>query len=175
MKTASDQCARLALASGLLALAALSVGAARAPQAEIRAVPSARTVAVGGTITVEIRIANGRRVGSVPFTLTYDPALLEPIESRAREGSFLSSGGAATTFLARAGRAPGGASGVIVGLSRLDDAPARGRGLLCTLTFRARAPGVAHFGFARAELLSPAARPLPARFTGSSVHVGAGR
>lgn len=151
----------------------------RRPPAEestVRAVMNGSRVRVGEVFLVTVRVQDARRIGSVPFTLTYDPAMLEYIPSRSREGSFLASGGAATSFLAKAGRAPGGGIGVIVGASRLGaNKGASGSGVLCLLAFRAKAPGVANLSFERANVLSPLSFSIPSRFLDASVRVEASR
>jgi len=129
----------------------------------------------GGTITVTVKIENARNVGSIPFTLRYDPTILELVSaSSVTEGGFLRQGGAPTTFLARPGSAARG-GGVVVGLSRLGagqgGAGARGKGTLCRMTFRALQPGVSPLTFAGAAVLDPSARPLAATFRGGSLTV----
>lgn len=176
---------RLALA-GACALA-LSLSPARAQDSPIDRVreriagsdpaivklePSRTRPRVGVTFKVTIRISGARDVGSVPFALRYDPALLEFLPGRSNEGGFLSGDGPATSFLARAGPLPGGGTGVVVGLSRLDGRlGASGSGSLCTLTFRARSPGIATLSFVRGTILSPKTEELPSHFEGGSVKV----
>src|SRR5262245_23465417 len=167
------------IGAALAVVAALALGQ-RAEAAGIRMVVRAdagrRVARVGATVTVTIQIQDARDVGSVPFTLLYDPDILEPLPSAAREGPFLKRDRAATTFLVSTGSAPGAASGVIVGLSRLEsDRGARGRGVLCRLIFRARAPGVSTLAFSRAAILDPRALPLAGDFKGGTVTVKGSR
>jgi general secretion pathway protein D len=156
------------LASGIW-LASPALPAAGA--ATVRVVPAPSTIGIGATVTVFVRIERARNVASVPFTIYFDPAILEFVGGSAREGNFLNRNGAATTFIAVPGPASRG-GGVVVGLSRLGAARGvQGKGLLCRLTFRARAPGIAPVGFARATVLDPAAQRLEAVFKGTSIRV----
>lgn len=155
----------------LFVVAAAALAPAVAATARVRAVPATGTVRAGSTVTVDIRISRSHDVGSVPFTLHYDPAILEFLPASPVEGGFLRRNGAATSFLATA---PSGTrSGtIVVGLSRLGQtAGAGGKGTLCRLTFRARAPGIAAVRFGRGAVLDPSARPMAAVFTGATLTV----
>ncbi|MFQ5702113.1 MAG: cohesin domain-containing protein [Acidobacteriota bacterium] len=126
----------------------------------------------GSLFSVYIRIRNARQVGSVPFSVVFDPEILEYVPSRSREGSFLRRDGAATVFLATAGTGRSGLAGVSVGLSRLrSDRGVSGRGILCKLTFRAKAPGTSRLDFTRARVLGPRAQPLVSVFEGKEILV----
>jgi hypothetical protein len=140
-----------------------------APGMTITARPSSARPAVGTIMKVRVRIEGARGVGGVPFSLAYDPAVLEFLPSRSLEGPFLSRDGGGTTFLARAGSARDGRTAVVVGLSRLGGPGATGQGTLCELAFRVRGAGVSPLSFTGAQALDAAARPLAARFVGSSV------
>lgn len=142
----------------------------------VRAEIARRVARVGTTVVVTIQIQDARDVGSVPFTLLYDPTVLELLPAAAKEGPFLRRDRAATTFLVSSGSAPGAATGVIVGLSRLgSERGARGRGVLCRLSFRAHAPGTSAISFSRAAILDPKALPLAGDFKGASVTVKGSR
>ncbi len=167
---------RAAVAAVLLLVAGPLVAAGRftvpvpRPGTIITARPSTSTPAVGSLLRVRVDVRGARQVGSVPFTLSYDPAILEFLPSSSAEGTFLRQGGAATSFLAVPGVDRGGGSAVVVGLSRLGGGNgASGSGLLCEMTFRVLSPGTSPLSFLRADALSPAARPLSARFVGSRV------
>ncbi len=161
-------------AASLLLVAAVVAGVARAagPEAIVRAVVRESSPRPGSTVTVLVRIEAADGVGSVPFALLYDPAILEFVPSRSTEGPFLRRDGASTTFLIAPAASRQGIASIVVGHSRLGSrAGAGGRGVLCRLTFRARAPGVSSLAFQRAAVLDPDAAPLPARFVGASVAV----
>lgn len=154
-----------------MALSCVSTFARGANAPTIEATLDASTVRMGATVTVTVRISRARNVGSVPFTLHYDPAILEFMGATSREGGFLSQRGTTASFIARIGPLSRG-GGVVVGLSRLDPGRgARGRGTLCHLTFRAIAPGLSPLTFNRAALLDPTAQPLGASFKGTTIRV----
>jgi general secretion pathway protein D len=152
-------------------LSCIATVARGATSPTIKASTDASTARIGATVTVTVRINHAHNVGSVPFTLLYDPAILEFVGATSREGGFLKQNHAATTFIARIGPLSRG-GGVVVGLSRLDSVRgADGKGSLCHLTFRAIAPGLSPLTFNRATLLDSKAQPLGAGFTGSSIRV----
>lgn len=135
--------------------------------------PAARSIRLGSVVVVTVRIA-GANVGSVPFTLHYDPSILEYIASSSAEGDFLGRDKTTTSFLVSPG-SPAHGGGLVVGLSRLTATKgARGKGTLCRMSFRALRAGVSPLTFSRASVLDPAARPLPSTFLGSSIEVRAG-
>ena len=160
----------------VLLLAAPAWGLSNAGGAEVSAIPSRSELAVGQIVTVTVRIKGAIGVSSVPFTLAYDPSILEFVPSASEEGTFLSSDGTSTSFLAVGSRRPEGGTAVVVGLSRLrSDAGVTGRGVLCRLTFRARAPGVATLSFLRASVLDAGSSPLESVFKDTAVTVRPGR
>lgn len=155
------------------ALSSSSLGAA---EAEVSANLSRSEVRVGQTITVTVRIKGAVGVASVPFSLAYDPSILEFVASSSEEGTFLSSDGTSTSFLAVSARRPEGGTAVVVGLSRLRaENGITGRGALCRLTFRARAPGVAALTFVRASVLDAETRPVESTFKNAFITVRPGR
>ena len=154
-----------------MALSCITTSARGASSATIKANLSASTVRLGNTVTVIVRIKSARNVGSAPFTLLYDPAILEFVDTASTEGGFLRQNKATTTFIARSGP-PSRGGGVVVGLSRLDPVRgASGKGTLCRLTFRAIAPGLSQITFTRSALLSPQAQPIGSTFTGTTIRV----
>ncbi len=135
--------------------------------ATIRLVPSAATYRVGANVTTLVYIENATNVGSVPFHLKYDPAVLQYISSA--EGTFMSNDGTQTYFLAAP--TPAGDE-VVVGLSRAGSGPgATGAGELATLEFVAIDLGDAGFSFAGSSVRDPQGKSLPARFTTVSIRV----
>jgi len=128
----------------------------------IRMLPPSAEVSVGNRLTIRIEIVDGTNVGSVPFHVVYNPAVLE-YES-GEEGSFLGRDGRQTAFFAAAmsnGRE------VAVGLSRLGRGEGvAGAGELCTLTFFVVGPGDAALGFTRAHVRDSTNQILPAEFEG---------
>jgi general secretion pathway protein D len=122
--------------------------------------------AADGEIQVAVQAEAVRGVSHLPLTLTYDPALLA-FESVA-PGEFLGGPGAAEV-LAHSSH-PGE---LVLGASRLGDLPAvTGDGTVARLTFRVLARGTAKIGFASAQALDGALRPvLPLRTTVATVEV----
>jgi general secretion pathway protein D len=136
--------------------------------ATVRLVPSAPSYRVGDRLTMEVRIENGTGVGSVPFHLRYNRAALEFVPP-ATEGSFLSSDGSGTVFLASDSAAGGE---VVVGLSRIGGGEgASGSGTLAVFQFQAHAAGDCGFAFTAASVKDSQARNLPASFLTASVTV----
>ena len=142
---------------------------------DVRALVGRGRASIGSQVVVLVRIQNAASVGSVPFTLRFDPRILEFVPAGAVEGDFLRQNGAQTVVIAAPVAGEGGTTGaraeIAVGLSRLGGSGVTGRGTLCRLTFRARAPGTASFEFARARVLDASATALPSRFTGATVTV----
>jgi len=163
-------------ASLLLCLAALAPAASGAADATVavRAAVRGRPV-VGSNVVVTVRIQNARDVASVPFTLRFDPDILEFVAGAAVEGDFLRQDRNGTVFLAAQGAAdgspPDGMAAVVVGASRLGSSGASGGGTLCRLVFRAKTAGTTPLEFSRARVLDPSAASLPSRFTGATVVV----
>jgi hypothetical protein len=134
---------------------------------------------VGSSIVVQVRIDAASNVASAPFTLLFDPEILEFDPAASTEGTFLNRDGAATSFIARlvsgetdGGVQPDGRAAIAVGLSRLGGSDGiSGGGVLCRLVFRARAPGRSALAFTRARILDPGTTVLPSRFEQGSVEV----
>ena len=164
----------------LLALAGLSTLPASARQnnqsARVWMAPNQAHPRVGSFFSVFVRISSSRDVGSVPFTVLFDPEILEFVPSRSREGKFLLKDRSKVAFLAKSSKGPSGLTGVTVGLSRLrSDRGVSGRGILCKLTFRAKATGISRLDFARARVLGPTTLPLGSVFEGKKIIVRSSR
>ncbi len=146
----------------------------KAPAAEptlafVRLVPSQSVYRVGDPVVVQVVVEGAQNVGSAPFHLRYNRAVLEYLPDAAVEGPFLSSDGASTIFMATP--ASGGGE-LVVGLSRLGAAEGvSGSGVLATFTFQAVNPGDCEFAFVGASLKDPRARNLPAQFVSAPVRV----
>jgi hypothetical protein len=134
----------------------------------VRLVPSDPTFKVSDIVVVDVFIEGGDNVGSVPFHLRYNPAVLRFLPP-ATEGPFLGSDGTQVVFLASD---TGGGGEVVVGLSRLGGAAGvSGSGGLATFQFEAVAPGDAGFAFTGASVKDPQAHALGASFTVVPVRV----
>jgi general secretion pathway protein D len=133
----------------------------------VRLVPSQASYRVGDTIVVEVVIDGAENVGSVPFHLRYNPQVVEFLVGD--QGTFMSSDGAGTIFLAR----PTAANNeVVVGLSRMGgDQGMSGSGTLAVFQFQAINPGDCGFGFTGASVKDPRAQDMPATFVPAPVQV----
>jgi len=128
-------------------------------------VPSTVQVAVGNPLSIRVEIVGASDVGSVPFHVVFNPAVLK--FEAGREGRFLQGGGQATVFFA----APmSNGSEAVIGLSRLGAGSGiGGDGELCTLDFTVVGPGDAGLAFTRAHLRDSANRIAPSSFLSASV------
>jgi general secretion pathway protein D len=127
--------------------------------------PASVNAAVGSTLAVNVSIAGGQNVYSVPVQIGYDPKTLSLVN--VSNGSFLSRDGQVVALVHRddpmtgqvqvtASRPPG-ANGV------------SGNGQVFTLTFVARAPGSSQLSIHQAVLRDAAQQKIPA--TGSQAMI----
>ena len=127
--------------------------------------PATVDPAVGSTFTVNINLAGGQNIASVPLQIMYNPRVLHLLN--VSNGTLLSQDGQAVSLVNRddsmagilqitATRPPG-----VSGIS--------GDGLLYTLTFQASAPGQSTLAINRATLNNPSMQATPA--TGSQAIV----
>ena len=113
-------------------------------------------VAVGQMINLDIRAVSINDLASAPFTLTYDPALVEFYT--AGEGSFLRSDGVKTSYSVAVSAAGGSVS---LNMARAPGSlGVSGMGSLATMVFRAKQAGSASFGFRNLAFSTPAGKPL---------------
>jgi len=110
----------------------------------------------GQQVEVTISVEEARGISHAPLRLRYDPAILE--FASAREGKFMSAGGAQTVFMASPSSTPGL---MFIAISRMPPAAgADGSGELCTLTFLAKAAGESAIDADGSRLLDRAARSI---------------
>src|SRR5262245_37457258 len=87
---------------------------------DVRALVGRGRPSVGSQVVVLVRIQNADSVASVPFTLRFDPRILEFVQGAAVEGDFLRQDGAQTVFIAAPvvdeGGVADGRAGIAVGL-----------------------------------------------------------
>jgi general secretion pathway protein D len=145
-------------ASAATALPPASVTAPRpAPAAALTLRPADGTVAVGQEITQDVLVSNIEGLAEGTVTVSYDPRVLE--FRQAREGDFLKRGGAST--VEAAGNPATGT--VVVRLKGAGDAKGvSGAGVLVTLVFAGKGPGVSPVVIQPPRLLSQARAVLPA-------------
>ncbi len=111
---------------------------------------------VGETFTLEMRAENVGPVMSAPFTLTFDPNIVEPEAVSA--GTFLQKQGMKTSFSSSTD--PSGSIKVNLSLPA-GAAVEGGNGILATVVFRAKKQGTAAFGFRDVAFKSATGTPLP--------------
>ena len=130
-------------------------------------VPSKPTYSVGETVVLSLNIANGEHVGSVPFHLHYNTAVLQYVSHA--EGQFLKADGTNTVMFAND---TGGGGEIVVGLSRLGGGDgASGNGVLATFELLAIGEGSAGFAFSGASVRDGKANLVPAQFSAGPVNV----
>ena len=121
--------------------------------------------AVGTTIVLRVEIIGGVDVGSVPFHVLYNSSVLE--FDHGEEGTFLGGDGRQTAFFATPTTSR---DRIVVGLSRLGGEPGiAGDGMLCSLYFRALAPGPAGIAFASQKVRDGDNRIVPSTFLAPAV------
>jgi len=127
--------------------------------------PRVANVRVGDRIAVQVEIAQAVDVGSVPFHILFNPAVLR--FEGAEEGAFLKGAGLETVFLA----APAAAGNeVVVGLARLRRGEGNdGAGELCVLNFTVIGQGEAGLAFSRARVVDLRSQVVPSRFEAASI------
>jgi len=135
-----------------------SAAAAPAGSALLSFDPASLSVAAGSTFTVNVTLAGGQNVYSVPLQILYNPNLLQVVN--VSNGPMLSQDGQAVALVHRddsmagilqltASRPPG-SSGI------------SGDGQVFTLTFQAKAPGQATVSINRATLKNSSLQNIPA-------------
>lgn len=128
--------------------------------------PDKATYGVGESVVTSVRIENATNVGTVLFRWRYNRAVLQYVDSV--EGTFMSSDGADTVFLA----SPTAGDEIGVRLSRPRCSQgASGRGWLATLEFLAVGAGDGGFAFSAGDVRDPQGQSLPAIFSNVSVLV----
>jgi general secretion pathway protein D len=127
---------------------------------------SGPSVATGSTFQVPIVVTGARDIASVPLQVQYDPAKLSLMN--VGDGDFLSRDGQAVALVHRddgpgtltinASRPPGA-----VGVS--------GAGVVCVLTFQAKAPGNTLISITRPGAMTSAQQPVPAEGAQTTIAV----
>lgn len=119
--------------------------------------PGELTTPAGQEIQFELAVDNLESLSDATLTLLYNPNLV--VFVRAKEGELLVQGGA-TASVNVSGNPAGGR--VTLRLQRLGP-PASGSGVLATLQFRAKSPGVGVLEIQDAAVLGLDAKPVPVR------------
>jgi general secretion pathway protein D len=126
------------------------------PVARLRLTAPA-TVPVGGIFAVDVGVSDLRDLTNAPFTLVYDPNLVEP--AGIAEGLFLQGGGSPTEFRTSVAQQTGEV-GIV--LRRLGSGPGvSGSGNLLSARFKARKQGFAPFSAKNIVFASSAGTAIP--------------
>ena len=125
------------------------------------------SAAVGQIVTVEIKADQVDDLVSAPFSLIFDPKLVEFVS--ANEGDFLRNDGGSTTFGNAVNEATGSLS---VSLARAEAKNGiSGGGTLALISFKAKQPGIASFAFQSSAFISSSGGPLPVQPFGSAIQI----
>ncbi len=121
-------------------------------------VPSAgSSVASGTTFQVPVVVTGARDVASVPLQVQYDPARLALVN--VGDGDFLSSDGQAVALVHR----DDGPGNIVINASRPPGAAGvSGAGVVCVLTFQAKASGSTELSIAHPGVLTSGQQPVQA-------------
>jgi general secretion pathway protein D len=123
-------------------------------------------VAAGSTFQVPIVLTGGTDIASVPLQIQYDPARLSLVN--VSQGDFLSSDGKAVGLV----HSDDGAGGIKVVASRPPGAAGvGGAGVVCVLSFQAKAAGETVVSMTRAEAVNSAQQQVAATGTPISIVV----
>ncbi len=126
----------------------------------VRMILDASEARVGDRVTLRVVIENARDVGSVPFYVAFDPAVLR--FEGGQQGPFLGSDGRQAVFFASL---TSSGDTVVIGLSRLGPGDGiHGAGELCALQFTAIGAGDSRLAFAREKVRDSANRIVPGVF-----------
>ncbi|WP_263377719.1 cohesin domain-containing protein [Granulicella paludicola] len=136
---------------------------------QLSVLPAVSNQAVGATFQVAVTAANARDLASVPMQLQFDPKLLSlvNVDDGGVQG-LLGKDGQAVTALHR----DDGNGAVSLSVTRPPGVPGvNGQGTICTLTFKAIAPGEATITMARTGAKDSKQASLPTVGTQAIVHV----
>jgi general secretion pathway protein D len=128
-------------------------------------IPASSDQSVGSTFQVAVSLANGHDVFAVPLQMQFNPAVLELVNVDTGD------------FLARDGQAVALAHRVDNGLISISterppkSAGINGQGSVCTLTFKAIAPGDSNLALVKVGARNSAQENLPAVGSQAVVHV----
>ncbi|MBB5345998.1 cohesin domain-containing protein [Tunturibacter empetritectus] len=135
------------------------------PPVSFTVVPPDSTQPVGSTFQVAVMLGNGHDIFSVPLQLQFNPALLQLVNVDA--GNFLGKDGQAVSLVHREDKGL-----VAISSIRPPNTPGvSGTGSLCTLTFKAIAPGDSTLALVKVGALNSAQANLPAVGSQATVHV----
>jgi general secretion pathway protein D len=135
--------------------AAPNPNSALAPGLRLAFNPPPGPVAVGATFQVPVVLSGGIDVASVPLQIHYDPAKLSLVN--VGPGEFL---GRDAALVHR----DDGSGGLSISAARPPGIPGvNGSGIVCVLSFQAKAAGESALAITRSAVANSAQKPLPAQ------------
>jgi general secretion pathway protein D len=124
------------------------------------------TVASGTTFQVPVVLTGGTDVSSVPMQIQYDPSKLSLVN--VGDGDLLNRDGQIVAMAHR----DDGPGDLTINVSRSPGAPGvSGAGVVCVLTFQAKAAGATQLSFARAGAMNNAGKPLQVQTSQAAITV----
>ena len=136
------------------------------PPVSFSVVPPATAPTVGSTFQVSVMLGNGHDITSVPLQMRFNPGVLQLVN--VDTGDFLGRDGQAVSIVHR----DDGNGLVAIATERPPRAAGvSGQGSLCTLTFKAIAPGDSSLALVKVGALNSAQANLPAVGSQAVVHV----
>jgi len=140
--------------------------AASLPPINLAVVPAMAEQSVGSTFKVEVTVSDARDLFSVPFQLQFDPKVLSLVN--VDSGEFLGRDGQAAALVHRD---EGGGLVTISETRPPGTVGVNGKGTLCTLTFKALAPGNSSLSLVKIGAKNSEQTSSPAISTPAAVHV----
>jgi general secretion pathway protein D len=128
--------------------------------------PQPAPVAVGATFKIPVMLSGGADIASIPLQISYDPAKLSLVN--VDSGDFLGRDGQAVSLVHR----DDGPGSININASRPPGAPGvSGMGVVCILSFQAKAAGASDVVITHPGVISSAQQQLPAQGARVTVQV----
>ncbi len=138
--------------------------------------PQSATVTTGGATTVEIRIENVTGLYGAEVHLTFDPALLEVVDSdQATDGVQILAGSFLKPEVVPQNEVDLANGKIDFAISQmLPSAAVDGSGVLATVTFKGKAAGTSNVNFTNVLLADQSGNPIDATFQNGTVTIAEG-
>jgi len=128
--------------------------------------PPGNPVTTGSTFQVPVVLAGGKDIASVPLQVQYDPAKLSLVNVTV--GDLLGRDNQAVALIHR----DDGPGSITINAARPPGAPGiTGAGVVCVISFQAKAPGETMLTLVRASAINSAQQPVPAQGTRAIINV----
>jgi hypothetical protein len=139
-------------------------------QAVLSIEPLSQNVSVGSTFAVDINISNVNDLYGYQFDLSFNPKLISAVSSS--EGSFLTTGGTSTFFIAGTNDNKNGTVSATADTFIGAVPGANGSGNLAVLTFDAIGAGISSLALSGVALIDSSFNSIGSQSTGAAVSVG---